>query len=125
MNDSPNQPNELPRRQVLKNPAAEALSFSAFAHLSMNSAAAAESTNSLFDTQELLDARTWALKMLQDWHPAGATCQKLIEIHVAEWWPGQEERSPVRMTVPLNVKAQGFQLAGANPCDPLHVCLQN
>lgn len=68
----------------------------------------------LFDTEEILDESTLDIKILQDWHPVGATRQKLIEINVAEWWPGQDYRIPVRMIVPLEGKAKGFSITGAN-----------
>ena len=46
----------------------------------------------LFSTEEILDESTLEPKTLQDWHPVGATRQKLVEINVAEWWPGQDYR---------------------------------
>ena len=119
MKESKNQASGLPRRDVLKGTAAVALGFSAFAHLSMNSADAAESAGSLFDTKEILDESTLDIKILQDWHPVGATRQKLIEINVADWWPGQDYRIPVRMIVPLEGKAKGFSITGANPYETL------
>jgi len=73
----------------------------------------------LFDTAEILDESTLEPKTLQDWHPVGATRQKLIEINVAEWWPGQEYRIPVRLIVPLEGKAKGFSITGANPYETL------
>ncbi|MDA7641029.1 hypothetical protein N8787_05260, partial [Opitutaceae bacterium] len=68
----------------------------------------------LFNTEEILDESTLDIKILQDWHPVGDTRQKLIEINVAEWWPGQDYRIPVRMIVPLEGKAKGFSITGAN-----------
>ncbi|GAJ00819.1 unnamed protein product, partial [marine sediment metagenome] len=49
----------------------------------------------------------------------GTTRQKLIEINVAEWWPGQDYRIPVRMIVPLESKAKGFHITGGNPSEAL------
>jgi len=49
----------------------------------------------------------------------GSTRQKLIEINVAEWWPGQDYRIPVRMIVPLKGKAKGFSITGANEYETL------
>ncbi|MCP4096087.1 MAG: hypothetical protein GY880_09200 [Planctomycetaceae bacterium] len=72
------------------------------------------STDSLFSTEEILDETTLDTKILQDWHSVGATRQKLIEINVAEWWPGQDYRIPVRLIVPLEGKAKGFSITGAN-----------
>ena len=72
----------------------------------------------IFNTEEILDESTLEIKTLQDWHVdevTGSTRQKLIEINVAEWWPGQDYRIPVRMIVPLEGKAKGFSLTGANP----------
>ena len=68
----------------------------------------------LFKTEEILDEGTLDIKILQDWYPVGATRQKLIEINVAEWWPGQDYRIPVRMIVPIEGKAKGFSITGAN-----------
>ena len=71
--------------------------------------------NSLFSTEEILDESTLDIKILEDWHPVGSTRQKLIEINVADWWPEQDYRIPVRMIVPLEGKAKGFSITGANP----------
>ncbi len=68
----------------------------------------------LFNTEEILDESSLDIEILQDWHPVGDTRQKLIEINVAEWWPGQDYRIPVRMIVPLESKAKGFSITGAN-----------
>ena len=75
--------------------------------------------NPLFNTEEILDESTLETKILQDWHPVGATRQKLIEINVADWWPGQDYRIPVRMIVSLEGKAKGFSITGANPYEGL------
>jgi len=71
----------------------------------------------LFNTEEILDESTLEIETLQDWHVdevTGATLQKLIEINVAEWWPGQDYRIPVRMIAPLKSKAKGFHITGGN-----------
>jgi Ca2+-binding EF-hand superfamily protein len=76
----------------------------------------------IFNTEEILDESTLDIKILQDWHVdevTGATRQKLIEINVAELWPGQDYRIPVRMTVPLKGKAKGFRITGANAYEGL------
>jgi hypothetical protein len=76
----------------------------------------------LFNTEEILDESTLDIKILEDWHVdevTGSTRQKLIEINVAEWWPGQDYRIPVRMIVPLKGKAKGFRITGANPYEGL------
>ena len=78
--------------------------------------------DSLFSAEEILDESTLDIKILQDWHvdeATGSTRQKLIEINVAEWWPGQDYRIPVRMIVPLEGKAKGFSITGANPYEGL------
>ena len=76
----------------------------------------------IFNTEEILDESTLDIKILQDWHVdevSGATRQKLIEINVAQWWPGQDYRIPVRMIVPLEGKAKGFSITGANAYEGL------
>ena len=71
-----------------------------------------KAVDSIFSTEEILDESTLEPKTLQDWHPVGATRQKLVEINVAEWWPGQDYRIPVRLIVPLEGKAKGFHITG-------------
>ncbi len=95
------------------------LYFFIFVPLFVNSSKAEEMTKPLFETKEILDESTLGAKILQDWHPVGSTRQKLIEINVAEWWPGQNYRIPVRMIVPLKGKAKGFHITGANSYDGL------
>ncbi|MDG2222311.1 MAG: hypothetical protein P8L85_13090 [Rubripirellula sp.] len=77
------------------------------------------SSSVIFNTEEILDESTLETKTLQEWHPVGATRQKLIEINVAEWWRGQDYRIPVRLIVPLEGKAKGFSITGANPYETL------
>ena len=122
MKESKNQASTLSRRDVLKGTVAGGLGFSAFARLSMSSAVAEETADSIFDTKDILDESTLDRKILQDWHVdevTGSTRQKLIEINVAQWWPGQDYRIPVRMIVPLKGKANGFHITGANPYEGL------
>lgn len=76
----------------------------------------------MFNIEEILDESTLDIKILQDWHVdevTGTTRQKLIEINVAEWWPGQDYRIPVRMIVPLKSKAKGFHITGDNTAEIL------
>ena len=76
----------------------------------------------VFNIEEILDESSLDIKILEDWHVdkvTGSTRQKLIEINVAEWWPGQDYRIPVRMIVPLEGKAKGFSITGANPYETL------
>lgn len=68
-----------------------------------------------FDLAEIRDETTLDVTILQDWHVdtvSGMTRQKLIEINVAEWWPGQDYRIPVRLIAPLTGKAAGFHITG-------------
>ena len=74
----------------------------------------------LFDPAEFLDENTLDVTVLQDWHVdtvTGVSRQKLIEIKVAEWWPGQDYRVPVRLIVPLTGKATGFWITGGHEYD--------
>jgi len=83
---------------------------------------AADTTGDIFNTEEILDESTLDIKILQDWHVdkvTGSTRQKLIEINVAEWWPGQDYRIPVRMIVPLKSKAKGFHITGGSTAEIL------
>ena len=76
----------------------------------------------MFNIEEILDESTLEKKILEDWHVdnmTGTTRQKLIEINVAEWWPGQDYRIPVRMIVPLKSKAKGFHITGGNTAEIL------
>jgi len=76
----------------------------------------------MFNIEEILDENTLEIKILEDWHVdkvTGTTRQKLIEINVAEWWPGQDYRIPVRMIVPLNSNAKGFHITGTHMVDRL------
>ena len=74
----------------------------------------------VFKTEEILDESTLDIKILQDWHVdevTGTTRQKLVEINVAQWWPGQDYRIPVRLIVPLEGKAKGFHITGGNSAE--------
>ena len=62
------------------------------ASFKISALAALAPVDSIFSTEEILDESTLEPKTLQDWHPVGATRQKLVEINVAEWWPGQDYR---------------------------------
>jgi hypothetical protein len=71
----------------------------------------------LFNMEEILDAGTLEVDVLQDWHEVGGkvpTRQKLATIRVGELWPGQDYRVPVRMVVPADRKARGFHLTGGH-----------
>ena len=71
----------------------------------------------VFDMEEMRDASTLRVKVLQDWKKVGGpvpTRQKLISIRVGELAPGEEYRVPVRLVVPAKGKAKGFHLSGSN-----------
>jgi hypothetical protein len=71
----------------------------------------------LFNMQEMENAATLAIEVLQDWHVVGgdvATRQKLITIRVGELVPEKAYRVPVRMIIPANRKAHGFHLTGGH-----------
>jgi len=92
------------------------------ASFKISALAAPAPVDSLFSTEEILDESTLETKTLQDWHidtETGSTRQKLVEINVAQWWPGQDYRIPVRLIVPLEGKAKGFHITGANPYEGL------
>ena len=75
----------------------------------------ASAANDLFDLDAIIDPKTLQIDILQDWHLVQGpipTRQKLVTINVADLWPGQEYRVPVRMVVPADRKAQGFHLTG-------------
>ncbi len=61
-----------------------------------------------FDTEEVHDPSTLETTVIQDWHPNAkdpAIQQKLIEITVCEWWPGQKVRLPVTLNIPTGATA--------------------
>ncbi|HEY2572964.1 MAG TPA: hypothetical protein VGH65_02805, partial [Verrucomicrobiaceae bacterium] len=56
-----------------------------------------------YDMAEVRDASTLETRVIDDWHPWGKNTkirQKLIEITVCEWWPGQKVRLPVTLVAP-------------------------
>lgn len=68
-----------------------------------------------FDLEAIHDPGTLEIEVLQDWKPAAkapGVRQKLIEITVCEWWPGQKVRLPVTLCAPDS---------GENPCGNLIV----
>jgi len=81
------------------------------------SVAADEPRISLFDMDAIRDTTTLDIRVVKDWHRVKGDFparQKLITIHVGEFWPGQGYRVPVRMVVPADGKARGFHLTGGN-----------
>jgi len=66
----------------------------------------ADESGDLFDLREIRDEGSLGTRVLEDWkpHPKYPEFQqKLIEITVAEWWPGQPVRIPVTLNAPSNV----------------------
>jgi hypothetical protein len=104
---------------MLNHLAAISLFIVCAASSTMSAVATPATVDSIFNTEEILDESTLEAKTLQDWHPVGATRQKLIEINVAEWWPGQDYRIPVRLIVPLEGKAKGFHITSGHPAESL------
>ncbi len=59
----------------------------------------------LFDFDEIRDSSTLEVEVLSDWQLSkqdASIRQKLIEITVCEWWPGQKVRMPVTLNVPAS-----------------------
>jgi hypothetical protein len=56
-----------------------------------------------YDMAEVRDASTLETRVVEEWHSWGKDTtvrQKLIEITVCEWWPGQKVRLPVTLIAP-------------------------
>jgi len=71
-----------------------------------------------FEIERIRDASTLDIDVIEDWHLdsfGGLTHQKLIEITVTEWWPGEVFRVPVRMVTPAN-GATDFVITGGTIC---------
>lgn len=79
-----------------------------------------------YDMAAVRDTSTLETRMIEDWHPwakDAAVRQKLIEITVCEWWPGQKVRLPVTLIAPssgaicknLVVGNAGADLKAASP----------
>lgn len=66
-------------------------------------ARAANDSARLFDLPTIRDVSDLETTVIQDWKPNAtdpAIRQKLIEITVCEWWPGQKVRLPVTLNIP-------------------------
>ena len=64
----------------------------------------------------MTDTSTLDVVIVEDWHVDtinGTTRQKLINIHVDDWWEGVEIRVPVRLIVPLTGSVNGFVITGS------------
>lgn len=58
-----------------------------------------------YDLAEIRDPSTLETRVIEDWRPAAkdpSIKQKLVEITVCEWWPGQKVRLPVLLSAPAN-----------------------
>ena len=69
-----------------------------------------------FHMPTLTDTSTLDVVVVEPWHVDtinGTTRQKLINIHVDDWWPGVEIRVPVRLIVPLQGTVAGFVITGS------------
>ena len=79
------------------------LTFSIFFVLLSALLARADITIGKFDLKEIRDVSTLETKVIEDWHPNpkdASIRQKLVEITVCEWWPGQKVRMPVTLLAP-------------------------
>lgn len=67
--------------------------------------ARADITIGKFDMASIRDTSTLETKVIEDWHlnPKDAAIrQKLVEITICEWWPGQKVRMPVTLLAPAS-----------------------
>ena len=65
----------------------------------------AQAQDKLFDIEAIRDASTLEVKVLSDWTVSTkepTIRQKLVEITVCEWWPGQKVRLPVTLNAPAD-----------------------
>ena len=76
--------------------------------------------NEPFHMPTMTDVGTLDVVVLEDWHvdTIGGTRQKLIDIHVDDWWTDAigeavEIRVPVRLVVPLEGTVEGFVISGS------------
>ena len=85
--------------------------------LLLGGGAQAQTLDEPFHMPTMTDTTTLDVVVLEDWHidtVNGTTRQKLIDIHVDEWWPGVEIRVPVRLIAPLEGSVAGFIITGAS-----------
>ena len=79
-----------------------------------------------YDMATVRDTSTLETRVIEDWHPWAkdpAIRQKLVEITVCEWWPGQKVRLPVTFLAPasnapchnLLIGNAGLDLKAASP----------
>ena len=58
-----------------------------------------------YNMAEVKDASTLETRVVEDWKPMAkdpSIRQKLVEITLCEWWPGQKVRLPVTFNAPAN-----------------------
>ena len=88
--------------------------------------ARAKVTAGSYDMSSARDASTLETRVIEDWHPWAKDTgirQKLIEITVCEWWPGQKVRLPVTLLAPATggpcknviIGNSGAELKAASP----------
>ena len=66
---------------------------------------------SIFDATEILDEISLQTEIIQDWHPVGATRQKLIEINVAEIKPSKDGIDAMELAWFWEYLRQAFSLS--------------
>src|SRR4051794_7407397 len=97
-----------------------------FFTLACSAVSRAEVVPGRYDLVAVRDASTLETRVIEDWHPwakDAAVRQKLVEITVCEWWPGQKVRLPVTLIAPasggpvknLIVGNAGLDLKAASP----------
>ncbi len=81
------------------------LTLSALVLLATTRTARADIIAGHYDMAAVRDASTLETRVIEDWHPFGKDTsikQKLVEVTVCEWWPGQKVRLPVTMLAPAS-----------------------
>lgn len=97
-----------------------------FLSLACTTLARAQIVAGRYDMAAVRDASTLETRVIEDWHPWAKDAevrQKLVEITVCEWWPGQKVRLPVTLIVPSSggpcsnvvVANAGLELKAASP----------
>ncbi|MDZ4851527.1 MAG: hypothetical protein SGI77_19730 [Pirellulaceae bacterium] len=80
-----------------------AIAFLCFVAFSLSLFAESGVKPATIDIAAIQDASTLETKVLQEWQPVAklkGVKQKLVEITVCEWWPGQKVRLPVTFCAP-------------------------
>lgn len=76
-----------------------------FAATGLAGALHAEVVAGRYDMASVRDTSTLETRVIEDWHPWArdpGIRQKLVEITVCEWWPGQKVRLPVTLFAPAS-----------------------